>query len=113
MNPNTSVADSSKHGQSKMEEEKSILTGKGTENQALGYASIKKIKLVFQMLIDEMPFLIEKKVLKECEGKSEKEIFTLKIDAIRKSLEISSMEDVELLVKTFYDWSAMKKAERE
>ena len=32
MNPNTSVADSSKHGQSKMEEEKSILTGKATEN---------------------------------------------------------------------------------
>lgn len=65
------------------------------------------------MLIEELPFLIEKKVLKECEGKSEKEIFTLKIDAIRKSLEINSMEDVELLVQTFYDWSAMKWAERE
>ena len=32
MNPNTSIADSSKHGQSKMEEERSILTGKVTED---------------------------------------------------------------------------------
>ena len=74
--------------------------------------NINKIKNVFKLLIQEMPFLIDKKVLSQCEGKTPKEIFTLKIDAVRKSLEIEDMEGVELIVQTFYDWSAKKKAER-
>lgn len=60
--------------------------------------NIGKIKNVFKVLIQEMPFLIDKKVLAQCEGKTPKEIFTLKIDAVRKSLEIEDMEGVELLV---------------
>lgn len=68
--------------------------------------NISKIKNVFKLLISEMPFLIDKKILAQCEGKTQKEIFTLKIDAVRKSLEIEDMEGVELLVQTFYDWSA-------
>ncbi len=108
MNPNTSIADSSKHGQSKLEatEDKSNITGL-YESQV----SIKKIKQVFNILIAEMPFLIDKKVLLECDGKTEKEMFTLKIDAVRKALDIENMNHVELLVQTFYDWSALKKAE--
>ena len=108
MNQNTSVADSSKHGQSKMEgDDKSNFTGVKDFDSRM---NISKIKNVFKLLISEMPFLIDKKILAQCEGKTQKEIFTLKIDAVRKSLEIEDMEGVELLVQTFYDWSAQRKA---
>jgi len=103
MNQNTSIADSSKHGASKFEgDEKSNFTGANIE----GKMNIKKIRNVFKLLISELPFLIDKKVLASCEGKTPKEIFTIKIDAIRTALEIGDMEGVELLVQTFYDWSA-------
>ena len=110
LNPNTSVVDSSKHGLSKSE----FIDDQSVGSAAQGYeckVSIKKIKNVFKKLIEEVPFLIDDKVLQECEGKSKKEQFTLKIDGIRKSLDIDNMEDVELLVQTFYDFSARHKAE--
>ena len=113
LNANTSIAESSRQGasQSKMEEDKSQVTGK--DGQYESQVPITKIKKVFKILVDEMPFLVDKKTWKNLEGKSEKEQFTMKIDAVRKSLEISTMEDVELLVETFYEWSRMKKAEKE
>ena len=110
LNPNTSVVDSSKHGLSKSE----FIDDQSVGSAAQGYeckVSIKKIKNVFKKLIEEVPFLIDDKVLQECEGKNKKEQFTLKIDGIRKSLDIDNMEDVELLVQTFYDFSARHKAE--
>ena len=61
------------------------------------------------MLIEETPFLIDDKSLQECEGKPLKEEFSIKIDAIRKSLGIDHMDDVELLVLTFYEYSDRNK----
>ena len=54
------------------------------------------------MLITHAPYLIDDKSLEKCEGKSAKEAFAIKIDAIRKSLRIDSMDDINLLVEEFY-----------
>jgi hypothetical protein len=43
------------------------------------------------------------------EGKSQKEQFLIKIDSIRKSLGIEEMNDVQLLVDTFYEFGPKKK----
>ena len=61
MNQNTSVADSSKHGASKLEgtEEKSNFTGNVFDSKI----SMHKIKNVFKLILQEMPFLVDKKVL--------------------------------------------------
>jgi len=61
MNQNTSVADSSKHGASKLEgtEEKSNFTGNVYDSKI----SMHKIKNVFKLILQEMPFLVDKKVL--------------------------------------------------
>ena len=40
-----------------------------------------------------------------------KEQFTISIDSIRKSLGIDNMDDVELLVNTFYEFSERHKRE--
>ncbi len=40
-----------------------------------------------------------------------KDQFTISIDSIRKSLGIDSMDDVELLVTTFYEFSDRHKRE--
>jgi len=42
-------------------------------------------------------------------GKSDKEKFLIMIDSIRKSLAIETMEDVKLLVDTFYNYGPKKK----
>lgn len=89
-----------------MDEEKSNMTGMYESS-----ISMHKIKNVFKLILQEMPFLVDKKVLAQCEGKTQKEIFTIKIDCVRKALDIETMEDIELLVKTFYKWSERKKAE--
>ena len=111
---NTSIMDSSKHGMSKSEFEgdQSVVTGTqggaNTSNiqQAYDYkVSIAKIKNVFKLLINECPFLIDDKAYAESEGKPVKEQFTIQIDSIRKSLGIDNMDDVELLVLTFYDFA--------
>ena len=108
--PNTSIMDSSKHGMSKSEfiDDQSVVTG----GQNYDYkVSIGKIKNVFNILMEETPFLIDDKALQECEGKSAKEEFTIQIDSIRKSLGIDNMDDVELLVLTFYEFSERNKQE--
>jgi dynein regulatory complex protein 1 len=75
--------------------------------------SIGRIKNVFKLLITECPFLIDDKAFQESAGKSVKEQFTIQIDSIRKSLGIDNMDDVELLVLTFYEFQDALKAESE
>jgi len=73
--------------------------------------SIAKIKNVFKLLITECPFLIDDKAYSESEGKPAKEQFTIQIDSIRKSLGIDNMDDVELLVLTFYEFAENQRQE--
>lgn len=58
MNPNSSVMDSSKHGMSKSDfvDDQSIATGQYDYK-----VSITKIKNVFNLLVNETPFLIDDK----------------------------------------------------
>ncbi len=106
---NTSIVDNSKQGMSKSEfvDDQSVDTGHNYDYKV----SINKIKGVFQLLSEEAPFLIDDKAYSECEGRSIKEEFTIKIDAVRKSLGIDNMEDVELLVTTFYEHQERNKQE--
>mmetsp|Transcript_24626 Transcript_24626/g.24225 ORF Transcript_24626/g.24225 Transcript_24626/m.24225 type:complete len:104 (+) Transcript_24626:1222-1533(+) len=101
--------DSSKHGMSKSEfiDDQSVATGQNYDYKI----SITKIKNVFKILLNETPFLVDDKALVECQGKTTKEQFTIEIDSIRKSLGIDSMDDVELLVTTFYEYSDRNKKE--
>ena len=109
MNPNSSVMDSSKHGMSKSEfvDDQSVATG-GDQSKV----SITKIKHVFNLLMEEAGFLVDDKAQAECVGKSIKEEFKIKIDAIRKALGIERMDDVDLLVMTFYEFSEENKLEQ-
>jgi hypothetical protein len=68
-----------------------------------------KVKNVFEILIAEATYLIEDKAFQMCEGKSQKEQFLIMIDSIRKNLGIESMDDVTLLVNTFYEFGDKKK----
>ena len=104
--------DSSKHGMSKSEfvDDQSVVTGGQNQDYKV---SIGKIKNVFNILMEETPFLIDDKALQECAGKSAKEEFTIQIDSIRKSLGIDNMDDVELLVLTFYEFSERNKLENQ
>lgn len=94
-----------------MDGDQSVVTGtQGGVNtsgiQQYDYkVSINKIKNVFKILISECPFLIDDKAMVESEGKQVKEQFTIQIDSIRKSLGIDNMDDVELLVLTFYEFA--------
>lgn len=106
---NTSAVDSSKHGISKSEfvDDQSMVTGqqhtnKGEESRI----SIEKIKNVFHLLIMEAQFLIDDKTHEQCASNqiSDNAAFKMKVDAIRKTLGIDSMEDIELLVDTFYQF---------
>ena len=103
--------DSSKHGMSKSEfvddGQMSNDTGAG-ENQDLK-DNFYKVKTVFDILIEEATYLIDDKALQMCEGKTQKDQFLIMIDSIRKSLGIESMDDVELLVNTFYEFGEKKK----
>lgn len=74
--------------------------------------SINKIKAVFKILINECPFLIDDKAWQESQNKNVKDQFTIQIDSIRKSLGIDNMDDVELLVQTFYEFSDRHKQEQ-
>jgi hypothetical protein len=67
---------------------------------------------VFKILINETPFLIDDKAMAESLGKNQKDMFTIQIDSIRKSLGIESMDDVEMLVTTFYEYSDRHKKEQ-
>jgi hypothetical protein len=46
------------------------------------------------MLIEESEYLIDDRAFERCESASPKDQFSIKIDSIRKSLGIESMEDV-------------------
>jgi len=81
------------------------------QNQYDYKVSINKIKNVFKLMINECPFLIDDKAYAESEGKSVKEQFTIQIDSIRKSLGIDNMDDVELLVLTFYEFAERQRLE--
>ena len=103
--------DSSKHGISKSEivgDDQSVATGQQYDYKV----SINKIKNVLKLLITECPFLIDDKALAESQGKNPKEEFTIQIDSIRKALGIDNMDDVELLVLTFYEYSDKAKEEQ-
>ena len=54
----------------------------------------------------EAQFLIDDKTHEQCASGSisENAAFKMKVDAIRKTLGIDSMEDIELLVDTFYQF---------
>eukprot|EP00347_Sterkiella_histriomuscorum_P015059 403358464 len=109
MGPNTSIMDSSKHGMSKSEfvDDQSVVTGQQYDYKV----SITRIKNVFTHLIGECPFLVDDKAMMESLTKPLKDQFTIQIDSIRKSLGIDNMDDVELLVLTFYEVSDKKKQE--
>lgn len=93
------------HGESKSDmlaDERSHHTG----NQDVE-GRYDRIKNVFKLLIDEASYLIDDKAEEACDRtQSAKEQFAIKIDAIRKSLGIDSMDDVELLVETLYGYEA-------
>jgi dynein regulatory complex protein 1 len=71
--------------------------------------SMTKIKKVFTLLAEEASYLLEDKVKDMLIGLSEKEQLTLKIDSIRKTLGIETMDDVQNLVNLFYQHSANQK----
>lgn len=102
---NTSVMDSSKHGMSKSEfqddGQMSNATGREEGNTDIK-ENFHKVKNVFDILISEAAYLVDDKAYQLCADKPPKEQFLIMIDSIRKSLGIDSMEDVELLVETFY-----------
>ena len=68
-----------------------------------------RVKNTFEILIREASYLIDDKSVITAEGKSESEQFLINVDSIRKSLGIEEMEDVELLVQTFYDFGEKKR----
>jgi len=82
-------------------------TGRG-ENSDIK-ENFHKVKNCFEILINEASFLIDEKAMIMCEGKSKKDQSLIKIDSIRKSLGIESMDDVQLLVETFYEFGPKKK----
>ena len=71
--------------------------------------NFNKVKTVFEILIAEASYLIDDKAFAMCDGKTQKEQFLIMIDSIRKSLGIDSMDDVELLVETFYQFGDKKR----
>ena len=98
---------------SEMVDDKSQLTGgKETANADIA-VKYERTKNVFKMLIEEADYLIDNRALERCEGQSLKEQFKIKIDSVRKSLGIDNMEDVDLLVETFYNFEAKYKKQQE
>lgn len=67
--------------------------------------SMNKIKKVFTLLAEEACFLLEDKVKDQLNSLSDREQLTLKIDSIRKTLGVETMEDVQTLVNLFYQHS--------
>lgn len=70
------------------------------------------MKQVFRFLINEAPYLIDEKALERCQGESPKEQLKIKIDSIRKALSIQDMGEVDLLVKTLYNYQAKYEQEK-
>lgn len=110
--PGASMMDSSKHGESGMNgdggDNKSEATAGDMDNADLA-ENFHRVKNVFDILIEEAGYLIDDKAYKMCEGRPNKEKFLIMIDAIRKSLSIDTMDDIKLLVDTFYEYGPKKK----
>ena len=83
-------------------------TGREGENADIK-ENFYKVKNVFDILISEASYLVDDKAYQVCADKPQKEQFLIMIDSIRKSLGIDSMEDVELLVETFYSYGEKKR----
>jgi hypothetical protein len=111
--PGGSMMDSSKHGESR-----SNMQGNGEDNKSESQADMEnadlqenfhRVKTVFDILIEEAGYLVDDKAYKMCEGRAKKEQFLIMIDSIRKSLSIDTMDDIKLLVDTFYEYGPKKK----
>ena len=104
INQNNSVIDSQGPegaGRSGIDEdEKSV----GTKNDANTSEKYHRMKEVFRFLINEAPYLIDDRAYELSQSADPKEALKIKIDSIRKSLDINDMQDVELLVKTLYGY---------
>jgi len=81
-------------------------TSDNQTNAADNFIKYEKIKNVFKMFIDHAEYLIDDRAFERCETASVKEQFSIKIDSIRKSIGVDSMEDVNLLVTVFYEFEA-------
>ena len=113
MNQNTSVMDSQGGGQAQSRHELGDEQSEMTRREDNSKERYIRIKNVFRLLIEQSPYLVDDKSYERCEGKSAKEQFSIKIDAIRKSLDISSMEDVHLLVDELYKFQEEYEKEME
>ena len=102
MNQNTSIMDSQGGGQAQSKNELVDDQSEATHNANTTRDKYQRIKNVFKFLIQHAPFLVDDKSYEKCEGRSVKEQFGIKIDAIRKSLDIETMEDVHLLVDELF-----------
>lgn len=111
---NTSQMDSSKHGVSKSEIQEDGQMSQSTANE--GNASLKenfyKVSNVFEILITEAPFLIDDKVWLEVAELPPKQRHLKLIMAISNSLKMQGMQDVEMLVETFFEYGEKKKKEK-
>ena len=107
---NASAMDSSKHGVSKSEfvDDQSVATGQQEYKVSVG-----RIKAVFKVILEECPFLVDDKAQLESAGKPAKEQFAIAIDSVRKALSIDNMDDIELLVSTFYEFSDRRREEQD
>lgn len=85
------------------------IEGQESQSKNTLQVSMTKIKKVFTLLAEEASYLLEDKVKDQLLGLSEKEQLTLKIDSIRKTLGIETMDDVQNLVNLFYQHSANQK----
>lgn len=68
------------------------------------------MKQVFHFLIKEAPYLIDDKSYERSQEVGGKESLKIKIDAVRKSLGIEEMPDVELLVDVLYKYQEKHEA---
>lgn len=76
-----------------MQEASQQESGSGGD-KAENVVKYEKIKNAFKMLIEEAEYLIDDRAFERCQNASVKEQFSIKIDSIRKSLGIETMEDV-------------------
>jgi hypothetical protein len=65
------------------------------------------------MFIEHAEYLIDDRAFERCETASLKEQFSIKIDSIRKSIGVESMEDVNMLVNVFYEFEANYQKEQQ
>jgi len=65
------------------------------------------------MFIEHAEYLIDDRAFERCETASLKEQFSIKIDSIRKSIGVESMEDVNMLVTVFYEFEANYQKEQQ